>query len=77
MDISWLGIFDVSQEEVTWWWCRASVLAVVSTGEDNKTTTAVDFDEWSQAGILSRLVGNGIFNGSSKRLPGVWVYFWV
>jgi len=77
IDVCWLGIFDVSQEEVTWWWYVASVVTVVSTGEDNKTTAAVDFDEWSQAGILNRLAGNEVFNWSSKRIFVVRLYFWV
>ncbi len=78
IEICWLGIFDVSQEEVTWWWwCVASVVTVESMGEDDKTMTAVGFDEWSQAGILNRLDGNKIFNWSSKRILVVRLYFWV
>ena len=74
LDICWLGIFDVSQEEVTWW-CGTSVGTVLSNGEADRTTTAVDdFEDWSQAGILSRLVGNEIFNWSSKRILAVRLY---
>jgi hypothetical protein len=39
--------------------------------------TAVDFDDWSQAGILKRLAGNEIFNWSSKRIFVGRLYFWV
>jgi hypothetical protein len=43
----------------------------------DKTTTAVDFDDWSQAGILKRLAGNKIFNWLSKWILFVRLYFWV
>jgi hypothetical protein len=77
-DICWLGIFDVSQEEVTWWWWSVTyVVTVVSIGKDGKITTAADFDEWSQAGILNRLDGNEIFNWSSKRIFVGRLYFCV
>jgi hypothetical protein len=74
IDICWLGIFDLSQEEVTWWWC---VTSVGTPGEEDKTMTAVDFDDWSQAGTLKRLAGNKIFNWSSKRILVVRLYLWV
>lgn len=75
IDICFLGIFDVSQEEMTWWWwCTTSV---VSTGKGDKAMTAVDFDDGSQAGILNRLVGNELFIWSSKRILGVRLYFRV
>jgi hypothetical protein len=80
IDICWLEIFDVSQEEVTWWWwwCVSSVVTIVSIGEDDKTMTAVDFVDWSQAGILNRLTGgNEIFNWSSKRIFVGRLYLWV
>lgn len=48
-------VFDMSQEGMTWWWCIA---LVDSPDSDERTTTAVDFLGWSQAGILSRLLGN-------------------
>lgn len=50
----WLERSDVSQEEVTWWWCLASVR---TPGEVERIRTAVGFDEWSHAGILKRLAG--------------------
>jgi hypothetical protein len=47
-------------------------------GEDDETMTAVDFDDWSQAGILNRLIGgNEIFNWSSKRILVGRLYLWV
>lgn len=74
IDICWLEIFDVSQEEMTWWWC---VTSVVSTGEDDKATTAVDFDNWSQWGILSCLVGSELVIWSFERILVVRLYFRV
>ena len=72
--VCWLGVFDLSQEEVTWWWC---VTSAGSPGEEDRTMTAVDFDDWSQAGILKRLVGNEIFKWSLERIRLVRLYRWV